>query len=133
MARIEPRIRKLQINIDSKPPTLCASVSPNTLWPPNGKKARVQLTGRYQDFLSGVDRLEFQVLDSQGQWQPAIQSVLIGGKSSGNWSANVDLIASREGGNLAGRKYAIKISAYDTAGNVVLNIVEVDVPHDQRK
>ena len=113
---------------DSIPPTITATATPSTLWPPNGKAVQVVVSGTVTDAGSGVDpaSLRFTVSDEYGQVQPN-GSVTI--DAAGRYSVVIPLVASRHGPD--DRTYTIVISAQDRAGNAASARVLVVVPHDR--
>ncbi len=121
-----------QVNIDLTPPTVTASASPSTLWPPNGKMVSVVVSGKISDALSGVDpsSASFSVVDSYGAIQP---SGSIAVKPDGSYAFTLQLEAKRNGSDMAGRRYAITVKVKDRAGNSGSAQTAVTVPHDQGK
>lgn len=118
---------------DVTPPEITASVTPTTLWPPNGRPVDVTVSGVITDDLSGVDlgRARFEVTDDHGTVQPA-GSVTVG--EDGSFSFPITLIASRRGNDPAGRHYTITVTADDDDGNRGrAAALVVTVPHDQGK
>ncbi len=119
------------IRIDGTPPVSAPSVDVSSLWPPNGRTVEVTVSGTITDSLSGVDPggATYSVSDSEGQ-------ISLGGPltlgADGSYRFQVPLVASRAGGDLAGRIYTITITDADLAGNVGHWSVTVVVPHDQR-
>jgi hypothetical protein len=129
------------VAIDRTAPTITiATVSPNILWPPNGKFVAVHVTGVATDSLSGVNpaTLRFSVQDEYGKVQPsgAITDITevgrtpFGGFQDVAFSFQVMLQARRHGFDFDGRQYTIMVSAFDMAGNAGANSAMVLVPHD---
>jgi VCBS repeat-containing protein len=115
---------------DTTAPVITATVTPSTLWPPNGKAVTVQVSGRITDLGSGVDPASatFTTVDSYGQVQP---HGTFGVDSNGNFSFSLQLEARRNGQDKAGRTYSITIRVKDKAGNLGTLTLSVLVPHDQ--
>ncbi len=129
------------IAIDRSAPIVdIQSVTPDILWPPNGKFVAVTVTGVAMDNLSGVNAssLGFNVLDSHGMVEPsgAITNVVgsdptaFGGYGEVSFSFQVMLQARRYGFDFGGRDYVIVAAAGDMAGNAGMDFAIVTVPHD---
>ena len=129
------------IAIDRSAPTITIdTVSPNILWPPNGKFVTVTVTGVASDSLSGVNAssLGFHVVDEYGKVEPAgpITSVTpagptpFGGYADVGFTFQVMLQARRFGFDRDGRHYRIDVTARDIAGNTGGGSAVVIVPHD---
>jgi Kelch motif len=118
------------IKIDTTAPSLTASASLTSLWPPNNKMVDDVVNGTLGDGTSGLDpaSVTFTVVDSYGAVQPS-GSVTV--NPDGTFSFVVSLEASRLGTDLAGRTYTITVRATDQAGNTSTAIIVVTVPHDQ--
>jgi hypothetical protein len=113
---------------DRTPPLVAVSVTPSSLWPPNGKMVPVTVSGAITDSGSGIDpaSVRFAVNDSQGRVQPS-GNVSVG--PDGSYAFTLSLEASRDGNNKSGRTYTLSISARDLAGNAGSNYANVTVPH----
>jgi virginiamycin B lyase len=116
---------------DRTPPNISTRLTPTVLWPPNGNMVPVNIAGTITDDISGVlaGSTEYAVLDEYRFVQPAGHFVVDG---AGNYRITVLLRASREGNDLDGRKYLIRIRARDNAGNRAVKWASVVVPHDRR-
>src|SRR5206468_4033258 len=105
------------INIDMVPPTVIASATPASLWPPNGQMTPVTVTGRAIDGLSGCDqtpgRCRCTVIDEYGAIQPTSSFTL---KADGTFQVVFSLHSSRSGGDKDGRHYTITVTVCDRAG-----------------
>jgi len=90
----------------------------------------VTVSGTITDALSGVDAstAAFHVIDEYGSVQPSGPVTLNAG---GHYSFKVLLQASRLDTDLNGRRYTIKVSANDLAGNLGSASTAVTVPHNQ--
>jgi hypothetical protein len=91
----------------------------------------VTISGTITDAESGVkaSSVEYAVTDEYGLLQPRGHLTL---SPSGNYSFTVLLSASREGNDSDGRRYYIRISAQDNAGNRGVNWGSAIVPRDRR-
>jgi hypothetical protein len=118
------------IKIDATAPTLTASASLTSLWPPNHKMIPDVVSGAFADATSGIDpaSVTFTVVDSYGAVQPS-GSVTV--NPDGSFSFVVSLEASRQGSDHDGRQYTITVRGVDQAGNTAAAIIIVTVPHDQ--
>jgi streptogramin lyase len=116
---------------DTTSPLITVSAAPRVLWPPNGQMMLVIVSGRITDTGSGLvaSSVEYAVSDEYRQVQPSGHMAL---DSVGNYSFTVLLRASREGSDTDGRRYYIRVSARDNAGNRGVKWSNVIVPHDRR-
>jgi FG-GAP-like repeat/FG-GAP repeat len=122
----------LQPVLDTTPPAITLTVSPKTLWPPNGKREPVTISGTITDTGSGVNAKSaaYSVKDEYGRVQPA-GAIALG--PDGKFSFAVLLQTSRLGNDLDGRRYTITVRAKDNAGNGASKTRVVTVPHDQAR
>lgn len=118
--------------IDRTPPVITVHADPRTLWPPNGKRVPVEISGKISDSGSGVDLSTptYAVKDEYGQIHLTGHLALT---SHGRYFARVLLEASRRKHDKDGRHYTITVSAKDKAGNVGSASTAVIVSHDMRK
>jgi hypothetical protein len=130
------------IGLDRTAPSVTLdTVSPNTLWPPNGKFVTVTVTGTAIDTLTGVNpsSLSFHVVDEYGMVQPfgPITSTVVanptalGGDGMVQFTFRVQLQARRHGFDFDGRQYTIVVNAMDETGNLGSTTAIVTVPHDR--
>lgn len=106
--------------IDTTPPTLSVSVSPATLWPPDGKMVAIASTPSVHDNCDASPAVT--VLDATSPTAaPADISV-----------SPLAVRAFRAGTETAGRTYTVHYAATDASGNRVTGAAAVTVPHDQR-
>jgi hypothetical protein len=133
----QPRVGQCDIRAiefqpsDTTPPTVTiVSVTPDTLWPPNGKLVQVTVVATITDVGSGVNpnTVTYEVIDEYDSVQPSGDIPL--GKD-GRYTAIIPLQASRRGNDADGRHYTVTISAVDTEGNEGSAATSVTVPHDQ--
>ncbi|MCA1596587.1 MAG: hypothetical protein LC772_09220 [Chloroflexi bacterium] len=107
-------------------PAVTISADRSSLWPPNHKWVPVTVTGTITDPFSGLTA-SYSVVDSEGQVQPSGTVNIV----NGSYSFIVDLLASREGQDKAGRTYTITVTAVDALGNTSSASTVVVVPHDK--
>ena len=111
----------------SLPPAITVSATPETLWPPNGKRVPVTISGTIKDAESGVNAstAAYAVLDEYGLIQPngPIQVAM-----DGSYAFTIKLQASRKGNDRDGRQYTITVSAQDNEGNQGSKSTVVTVP-----
>jgi parallel beta-helix repeat protein len=119
---------------DEDPPVVQLDTpSSATLWPPNGKRVSVHISGSVTDAASGVAQAWLQVNDEYDQLDGTydVTSAL---QADGTFSVALDLIASRRDTDRDGRTYEIILHATDVAGNEAQPVsVTVWVPHDMRR
>jgi hypothetical protein len=133
----QPRVDQCDIGAiefqpsDTTPPTVTiVSVTPDTLWPPNGRLVPVTITGTITDANSDVDAISatYAVTDEYGRIQPSGDITL---DANGNYTFTIQLQASRNDNDRDGRQYTIIVSAQDKEGNTGSADTIVTVPHDQ--
>jgi hypothetical protein len=115
--------------IDTTPPALSVTISPDKLWPANGKLVPVTATITVKDDydpqpeikLVSITANETLTLDDANEVKP------------GTDDRQFQLRAKREGKNKEGRIYTITYSATDGSGNKATASATVTVPHDQGK
>jgi hypothetical protein len=113
------------------PPVVTLSATPTTLWPPNGKKMPVTISGTVTDTDNScsIETSNYAVKDEYGRVQPS-GTVTLG--SGGTYSFTVWLQASRLGADIDGRVYVVTVSATNVAGETGSKAERVVVPHDRR-
>ena len=118
--------------LDTTPPVITITATPETLWPPNGKMVSVTIVGTITDAGSGVDprTATYAVTDAYGSVQPS-GPITFG--ANGSYVFTISLRASRNGNNKDGRQYLITVSVQDNAGNTGAAATGVTVPHAQRQ
>jgi len=116
---------------DTTPPSITLAVTPRILWPPNGKMVPVTILGTITDAASGVNAssAKFAVHDEYHLVQPHGKIAL---DPAGNYSFTILLQASRNGDDHDGRRYTIRVTAIDNAGNRGVKQTSVTVPHRRR-
>jgi len=110
-------------------PTIGCVATPSTIWPPNGKRVVVTVSGTVTAGSQPIPAggATFAVKDEYGEVQP---SGSFGLGPGGSYSFGVSLIAARNGDDQDGRTYTIVVSARDAIGNAGSCSTVVTVPHD---
>jgi len=117
----EEDVKEAEIKIDKTPPQITLDADPEILWPANNKMVDVKIIGGSFD----VNPVTTQIIVSD-EYQK-IEPFIAG------FGQTIKLQASRNGNDLNGRKYTIKATSEDLAGNISATFVDVIVPHDQGK
>ena len=112
--------------LDRTAPTVSASASQTTLWPPNGKLVTVDVTGMVADAGSGIGQTTYGVTDEYGV---IALSGAVPLDTAGAFRVSVQLVASRRDDDRDGRRYVIVVAAKDRAGNSQSSSVAITVPH----
>jgi hypothetical protein len=110
------------------PPSVSCSTNLNTLWPPNGNAIPVTVSGTISPGSTPLTTTAYIVSDEYSQDQPSGNIAL---EAGGGYSFTVPLIAARNGDDLNGRIYTIRVAATDSIGNLTICSAMVTVPHDQ--
>ena len=115
--------------VDTTPPYITISATPKTLWPANWKLVPVVVSGTIVGLGSSVDTdsVEYVVHDEYDRVEPSGHISL---DSTGKYAFTIFLQASRQVNDLDGRRYFIRVSAKDTAGNKAARWARVIVPHE---
>jgi hypothetical protein len=109
-------------------PVVTLSITPTSLWSPNGKMLPVTVSGTITDTGCSVTSAAYAVIDEYGEVEP-MGPVTLG--AGGGYSFTVLLQASRLGTDRDGRRYIITVDASNNAGKTGSNAGAVIVPHDQ--
>ncbi len=117
-------------SIDSVPPTLSVTLSPNTLWPPNRRMVEVSANIVVSDNNDPNPKVKLVSIVCNDCDEPAAD---IRSADIGTDDRAFLLKADRLGKRKDGRVYTVTYSATDAAGNVATSQATVTVPHDQRK
>ena len=116
--------------VDTVPPVITVSATPETLWPPNGRTVSVTIVATITDAGSGVDpnTTIYAVEDEYGSVEPSGSLTL---EADGRYTATIGLEAARRGNDADGRRYTITVSAQDNEGNEGVDTAIVTVPQNQ--
>ena len=117
-------------SIDSVPPTLSVTLSPNNLWPPNRRMVEVSANIVLSDNNDPNPKVKLVSIVCNDCDDPAAD---IRSADIGTDDRAFLLKADRLGKRKDGRVYTVTYSATDAAGNVATSQATVTVPHDQRK
>jgi len=115
--------------VDVTPPSILVTLSPATLWPPNGKLVSVNATISVQDDYDPEPEIKLESITSS----ETLGASDIQDAQFGTDDRSFSLAAKRAGTNLAGRVYTVTYSATDASGNKATASATVTVPHDQGK
>lgn len=115
--------------IDTTPPTLSVTLSPDKLWPANGKLVPITATITVKDDYDPQPEIRLESIKA---------NVILGKEDGSGVKPGTDnrkfmLKAEREGKNKTGRIYTVTYSATDGSGNKTTTSATVTVPHDQGK
>jgi FG-GAP repeat len=111
------------------PPQVTVSVTPNSLWPPDGRMVSVTVSGTVTNIHCSITDTTYAVTDEYGQVQPSGSVTL---RTEGAYSFTVLLQASRLGSDIDGRHYMVTVEAKDSSGTGGSATSVVTVPRDQR-
>jgi hypothetical protein len=98
---------------DTIAPTVTESITPTSIWSPNGAMVPVTVSGLAADSGSGIASVTYSVVDEYKTVQP---SGTIVPAPDGSYSATFLLEASRKGSDKNGRSYTITVTATDKVG-----------------
>ena len=121
----------LSVRIDKTDPTITITADPTVLWPPNGRRVVVTVSGSAVDEPSGLAGVSYEIVDEYGLAFSIPPRVLEG--RSMTWEEAVALEARRDGSDRDGRRYTLIATGRDVAGRTAAATVGVLVPHDSRK
>jgi len=116
-------------SLDTTPPVLTVTTSPNTIWSPNNKLVPVTVTVNAKDDYDPQPEIKLESITAN---EPLAATDIVDAKV-GTDDRQFSLIAKRDGNNKAGRIYTITYSATDASGNKSTASTTVTVPHDQGK
>lgn len=115
--------------LDTTPPSLTVSLSPNTLWPPNDKLVPITATITVKDDYDPEPEIKLESITSS----ETLADGDIEDAQLGTDDRSFSLVAKRAGSNQAGRTYTVTYLATDGSGNQTKVNATVTVPHDQGK
>ncbi len=113
------------ISIDKSRPALVCSITPSTIWPPNGRRVPVTASVTGTDGVSGFDK--FILTAAVSNESEGIEGFIVGTADTQG------RVRAKRKGKGTGRIYSFTYTGTDLAGNSGQCVVTVTVPHDQRK
>jgi len=113
--------------LDTIPPSLSVTLSPATLWPPNGKMVPITATITVKDDYDPQPEIKLVSITAN---EPLDKDDIQVGKLFTD-IRQFQLKAKRAGTNLAGRIYTVTYIANDASGNQTESSATVTVPHEQ--
>jgi hypothetical protein len=125
--------------IDTTPPEMSVSVSPDTLWPPNHKMVLITPTITASDNCDPYPTIELELItmnegDGSNTYDPNYDSIVGDGDTDNDIqvdeNGNIYLRAERLGTS-SGRIYTIIYVAVDASGRRTTATATVTVPHNQ--
>lgn len=123
------RYTGLIVALDTTPPNLTLSLSPNKLWPPNEKLVPITATIAVKDDYDPQPEIKLESITAN----EVLEKEDIKGALIGTDDRQFMLKAEREGKNKAGRIYTVTYSATDGSGNKSVASATVTVLHDERE
>lgn len=114
---------------DTTPPSITVALTPNSLWPPNGRMLAITANISVHDDVDPNPVVKLVSITCNEQ----LGDGDISGAGIGMDSRSFSLRATRLGTDKVGRIYTITYSATDFSGNTAAATATVSVPHDQRK
>ena len=117
-------------NVDTVPPQLTVSLTPNIVWPPNRRMENINATISVRDDVDPNPKVELVSIVCN---ECANASEDVAGAVYGTDDRSFSVRADRIGRRKDGRTYTVTYSATDASGNVSNAQAVVTVPHDQRK
>jgi hypothetical protein len=114
---------------DSTPPTLSVVLTPNIIWPPNGKMNPIGATITVQDDQDPAPVVKLVSITCNECTDPAMD---IADADLNTDDRSFSVRSKRTGQRKDGRVYTATYSATDAAGNSTTATATVSIPHDQR-
>jgi len=117
--------------MDSTPPTLSVSLSPDVLWPPNHKMVPATVSVSVSDVCDPEPVCKIVEVSCN-----EVSRVKTKRFKEGDWKITGDLtleVRAERNGNSPGRVYSINVECVDSSGNTSRTNTEIRVPHDMRK
>ncbi|MEO5895404.1 MAG: family 10 glycosylhydrolase, partial [Vicinamibacterales bacterium] len=121
----------LNVGIDKTDPTITVTADRTVVWPANGRRVVVTVSGSAVDEASGLAGVSYEIVDEYGLAFSIPPRVLEG--RSMTWEEAMTLEARRDGRDLDGRRYTLIATVRDVAGRTTAAAVGVLVPHDSRR
>ena len=113
---------------DRTPPQVTAAAQVREIRPGGHRLVPVTFAGTAFDDVSAIESVTFRVHDEYGRVEPS-GTVLL---TDGRFSITVLLEAAREGQDLDGRTYTLRVTACDVDKNEASATASVTVKHDNR-
>jgi hypothetical protein len=115
--------------LDTTPPTLTVSLSPNTLWPPNEKFVPVTATITVKDDFDPAPEVQLiSIIANEPLSKEDGRDI-----QPGTDDRQFLLKAKRKDHNKDGRIYTVTYTATDGTGNIATASATVTVPHDRKE
>lgn len=114
---------------DTTPPVLNVTVTPASLWPPNGKSVSITVNLSVKDDYDPAPEVKLESITAN----ESLAEGDIADAVFGTDDRQLKLVARRAGAKKEGRIYTITYSATDASGNRATASTTVTVPHDQSK
>lgn len=115
--------------LDTTPPTLSFTLTPATLWPPNGKQVPITAAITARDDYDPSPAIKLESITAN----EALTADDVQGAQFGSDDRQFSLAAKRAGTQQGGRIYTVTYSATDGSGNKATASATIIVPHDQGK
>ena len=115
--------------IDTTPPTLSVTISPDKLSPPNGKLVPITATITVKDDYDPQPEIKLISITANETLDKDDAKGVLPGTDNRHFM----LKAEREGKNKAGRIYTVTYSATDGSGNKTIASATVTVPHNEKE
>lgn len=116
-------------DVDTIPPMVSVTLTPNTLWPPNRKMVPIEAS------ISVIDNSELtpdvKLVSITSNEQIDFNSDL-SGVALGTDDRSFYVRSERKGKQKQGRVYTVTYSATDASGNTGTNSATITIPHDNR-
>lgn len=117
-------------NVDTTPPTLSISLTPDTIWPPNHKMVLINANISVTDNSDLTPEVKLVTITCN---EPIDANSDISGVDFGTNDRSFYIRSDRKGKQKQGRVYTVTYSATDASGNVGTNSATITIPHDRRK
>jgi hypothetical protein len=114
--------------LDTAPPTVTVSLTPNVLWPPNHKLVLITASIQVSNICDPNSSVVLVSITSNESLGPGDIQGAVFGTDSRSFSLRADRLGAG-----AGRVYTVKYGAIDASGNMTFATATVTVPHDQRR
>ncbi|MBU0610371.1 MAG: hypothetical protein KKI08_20990, partial [Armatimonadetes bacterium] len=119
-----PDVVAITVQDTTAPLVAALAADPDTLWPPNGKMAKVTLSYEASDVADPAPDVSLSVTCNERSFDPKKDVRIVD-------DTHLKLRAERDGKSKQGRIYTITVCATDASGNEGSATTTVTVPHDQ--